>query len=147
MTRPTRPTRLRRAAHLAVVATALALPACDRVQGARRTYADLSAVRRAVQPVVGSSAVEARIADGTTLAVAIVNHPIQLRPAGEKRAKAREVATAAFAAYPERAGLGGVRVDFVARGGFALLTVSVSEPHSFEPSALRAAPPAPTPAS
>jgi hypothetical protein len=143
MTLPMRPTRLRRAAHIAVVATALALPACDSLQGARRTYADLSQVRRAVQPLVGSSVVEARIANGTTLSVAIVNHPIQLRPAGEKRAKALELARTAYDAYPDRASLGGVRVAFLARGGLAPFHLSASAEFRFDIPALRVSPPAP----
>ena len=109
---------------------------CERLQQARTAYADLAAVRRAVQPLVGSSPVEVRMSNGTTLAVRVVNRPMQALPAVQRQAKARELAAIAYDAYAARRALSGVRVDFLARGGFPLLTLCVSVSHGFDPRAL-----------
>ena len=131
---------------MGLVAAAVVLStACEGLHEAREAYADLLVVRRAVQQRVDSSAVEARITNGTTLTVAIVNSPMRLLPDRERHAKARELAKAAYDAYRDRARLGGLRIVFLTRGGFQFLNISASEAHPFAPLALRDEPPATTP--
>lgn len=139
---------IRSVTQIGFLAAALALTTgCDGLHAVRTAHADLAAVRQAVQERLGSSAIEVRFSNASTLAVGIVNNPIQLESPEAKRAKARELAKVAYDAYAQRDKLGGVRIDFLARGGFALVTVSAWEEHRFEPSALGGAPPARTPAS
>jgi hypothetical protein len=128
----------RRLVQLGVFAAAVVLgTACDRLHSATKARADLAEVRQAIEQRLGSAVVEVRLSNATTLAVGVVNNPIQLRAADARRAMALELARVAYGAYAERARLGGVRVDFLARGSFALFTVSASEEHRFEPLALR----------
>lgn len=135
-----------RCAQMGFVAVAAVLStACGGLHEAKEAYADLLVVRRAVQPRVGSSAVEARIANGTTLTVTIVNSPMRLLPSEQKQAKARELARVAYDAYADRARLGGVQIVFLARGGSQFFTISTSEAHPFAPSALSDDPSAPAP--
>jgi hypothetical protein len=125
---------------LGLLAVAALTAGCDRLQDAARTHADLSAVRRAVQPHVGRSTVEVRISNGTTLSVCLVNHPIQLRPDAEKHARARAVAAVAFAAYANRMALDGVQVSLEVRGGFPSFRIGAAEWFRFDRSALRPLP-------
>lgn len=137
---------IRRLALIGSVAAALALSTgCDAADGTRKAHADLSPVRHAVRHRLGSPAVEVRIADATMLSVTVVNNPIHLRPAHERQAQARELAKVAYDAYPERATLAGVKIAYVARGSFALLSVSAFETHRFEPASLQRAPAATSP--
>jgi hypothetical protein len=111
----------------------LVLAGCNTVTDTAKLLGDLYNVRMAVVRATGHQAVQARIRNDTTLLVKLINPPFIAMPADAKQAKAREIARVAIAAYPSRASLDTVAVEFAATTRwFVILVFDATETFTFK---------------
>jgi hypothetical protein len=119
--------------------------ACDTIGRAAGGLGEIVAVQRAVQARVGSAPVRINVANGAEMGVSIVNSPLRLLPADQRKAKARELAKVAYDAYASRGRLTRIQVVFVVQSGFLFVTFSDgSDAHVFEPAGLKDGPTPPS---
>lgn len=122
-----------------IVALALLLSGCEATQGAATLLADLYTVRVAVVRATGHQAVQARIRDGTILLVKLINPPFAALPDDARSGKARDIAKVAYAAYPARASVDSVSVEFALTSRqFLFLVFHSTESFSFKAAELKA---------
>jgi hypothetical protein len=112
--------------------------ACDTISRAANAVGELVSVQQAVQARVGSGTVKIRMDGSDAMTVLVINSSLRGLPDDQRKAKARELAMAAYEAYANRTRLARVRVVFQVRASVPFVTYEDgSDAHAFEASELR----------
>ena len=88
------------------------LVSCSGVHQLVGTLQDLQRVQAELTKTLGYNEVRVNLNNGHFLNIAVVNSPWKDLPAGQKNAKAIEIARLAYASYPSRSALQAVSVTF-----------------------------------
>jgi hypothetical protein len=125
------------------LASAIGLSAaCDAVGRAASAVGELVPVHQAVQARVDHGTVRIKV-DDRVLTALVFNSPLRGLPADQKTAKARELATAAYQAYANRARIARVRIVFAVEASVPFVRYDDRrDAHDFDASELRAGAPA-----
>ena len=122
--------------------------ACDTIGRAASAVGELVSVHQAVQARVGSGTVKIQTNGADSMTVLVINSSLRGLPDDRKKAKARELAMAAYEAYANRTRLARVRIVFLVRATVTFVGYEDgSDAHTFEASELREGAAATTPKS
>jgi hypothetical protein len=97
----------------------LALSSCETVRNGAGTLSELMQVQQKVVEAAGTNNVNVNLNNGQNLQIALVNTSLKDLPAGQKSAKAREIAQAAYRGYSKASELEQVSVVFVVQQRYA----------------------------
>jgi hypothetical protein len=92
---------------------ALLFSSCEAVRNGANTLSELQQVQQKVVEAAGTNNVNVNLNNGKYLQIKLVNTPFKDLPAGQKSAKAREIAQAAYRGYSKASELEQVSVVFV----------------------------------